>query len=255
VGSGTDLITDAAAGDTIRVNGLASAGQVGVVANQGATTANNAVELQVIGGETMLYVGRNATAGADVTLRLQGVYDTSDFLLAGRDIRLVGGSSSGGSPGDDIMTGTSGNDSLSGGVGNDRLVGLGGDDVLAGDDGADTLVGGFGADSLTGGAGIDRFVYGSISESGPGGIYRDVIVDFAFGTEKIDLSAIDANPYLSGDHAFSWRGALAFTGSAGQLRFNAVDDLLEADVTGDAVADFQIQIMGLVSLASTDVIL
>jgi Ca2+-binding RTX toxin-like protein len=255
VGSGTDLITDASAGDTIRVSGLAAAGQVGVVGNEGATTANNAVELQVIGGETLLYIGRNATAGADVTIRLQGVYDATDFQLAGRDIRLVGGATGGGSPGDDTLTGTSGNDSLSGGIGNDRLVGLGGDDVLGGDEGADTLLGGLGADTLTGGAGTDRFVYGSVSESGPGGIYRDVIVDFVFGTEKVDLSAIDANPYLNGDQVFTWRGTNGFSGGAGQLRFNAAEDLLEADVTGDAVADFQIQILGLVNMAATDVIL
>ena len=36
---------------------------------------------------------------------------------------------------------------------------------------------------------------------------------------------------------------------------NAAADLLEADVTGDAVADFQIEIIGLVNMVSTDVIL
>jgi Ca2+-binding RTX toxin-like protein len=255
VGSGIDLITDAAAGDAIRVNGLAAAGAVGVVADQGASTANNVVQLQVIGAETLLYIGRDNTAGADVTVRLQGLYDAAAFQLVGRDIRLVGGSSSPGSPGDDVLTGTSGNDSLSGGLGNDRLVGLGGDDVLDGGVGADTLLGGLGADTLTGGAETDRFVYGAVSESTPGGLFRDVITDFLFGTEKIDLSAIDANPYLANDQAFVWRGVSGFTGAAGQLRYNAAADLVEADVSGDAVADFQIVLNGLVSLAVTDFVL
>ncbi|MES2445364.1 MAG: calcium-binding protein [Pseudomonadota bacterium] len=70
-------------------------------------------------------------------------------------------------------------------VGNDginTLTGGGGNDNLQGGGGADILTGGTGLDKLTGGDGADRFVFQV-------GGQMDMIVDFAAGTDKVDLSA------------------------------------------------------------------
>ena len=73
--------------------------------------------------------------------------------------------------------------------------------------GADRLIGGDGTDRMTGGTGNDVFV-GEInaatvaSKTGP--ISLDLILDFASGADKIDLSGIDANTTLDGDQAFTW---------------------------------------------------
>jgi serralysin len=125
--------------------------------------------------------------------------------------------------------------------GNLILFGGGGNDVVTGGDGADLVVGGGGADALTGGAGADTFRYDSVSDSAVGA--SDLIGDFqAFGTDRIDLSRIDANELLAGDQAFTWIGASAFSGSAGQLRVR--DDggfrYVEGDTNGDGNADFSI---------------
>ena len=66
------------------------------------------------------------------------------------------------------LTGTSGRDTLVGTAGDDRITGLGG------------------ADRLTGGAGRDTFVYTSLRDGG------DTVIDFAAGTDRIDLSAVVA---------------------------------------------------------------
>ena len=96
--------------------------------------------------------------------------------------------------GRDILEGDDGNDTLTGGPGNDILTGDNGSDTLNGGAGSDILVGGLGKDMLTGGFGPDSFVYALASDSPPGVVNRDVITDFATGFDKIDLSAIDADP-------------------------------------------------------------
>ena len=73
--------------------------------------------------------------------------------------------------------------------------------------GNDRIIGGDGVDRMTGGAGNDVFV-GEInattvaSKTGP--ISLDLILDFQSGSDKIDLSGIDANSTLAGDQAFTW---------------------------------------------------
>ncbi len=132
--------------------------------------------------------------------------------------------------------------SLSGRSGDDILKGRGGDDSLAGGYGDDTLIGGLGADTLTGGEGNDVFKYNSLAElSG----YTDTITDFAWG-DKIDLSAIDANPQQTGDQAFSLLGFQtdnsAFTGAGSELYYSF--DTLYGDVDGDRNPDFVIAVSG-----------
>lgn len=158
-------------------------------------------------------------AGAD---RLSG--DAGNDMLHGGDDddRLYGGG------GDDRLYGTSGND---------RLLGAAGDDRLVGGDGNDTLIGGVGRDILTGEQGADVFVFLSLEES-PVGAGCDVITDFERGVDIIDVTAIDAIAATKEIDSFTFIGSSKFTQTAGQLR--RTDTVVEGDVNGDGVADFQI---------------
>jgi serralysin len=119
------------------------------------------------------------------------------------------------------------------------------------------LTGGGRADALTGRAGSDTFDFNAIAESGVGTSRRDIITDFSQSDrDKIDLSTIDAINGTSSNDAFkflSGEGA-GFTGAAGQLRFDQTlkgserITLIEGDVNGDGIADFQIELSGWINL-------
>ncbi|PJN96268.1 hypothetical protein CNY89_03590 [Amaricoccus sp. HAR-UPW-R2A-40] len=141
-----------------------------------------------------------------------------------------------------------------------RIVGNSGDNLLSGGAGADTISGGSGddsivggaqADRMTGGAGADRFVFLSDGDTGLRQ-WRDVITDFAPRTDKLVLSAIDANEIRSGNQAFDFIGRADFSRTAGELRFS--NEILSADTDGDGVSDFQIELAGLSRIYSADVI-
>ncbi len=255
---GTDTITDAAAGDIIRLDHAVTL--IGpVTLGSGASVGQGRVQLEVTTGPTgpvtTLYIGLDTSVGAaDAVVRLLGTYAPSDFSLGGRLISVLAGSSAGGSPGADLLTGTQGNDLLSGGDGTDMLLGREGADSLDGGTGADTLVGGVEKDQLTGGGGADVFRYTALSESQAGTLFRDVITDLRNGADVIDLSAVDANPVLSGDQAFAFIGTAGFSGAAGQLR-DAGGGVAELDVNGDGLADWQVQCTGILAFVAGDFVL
>jgi predicted extracellular nuclease len=121
------------------------------------------------------------------------------------------------------------------------LRGGAGSDTLIGGHQSDSLYGGLGADQLTGGAGNDTFLFRSTGDSTAAN--QDGILDFATG-DLIDLSAIDADTTspFSND-AFHFIGSDAFGNHAGELRVDAIsgsDWLVQGDVDGDGVADFQL---------------
>lgn len=84
--TGTDTITDLAAGDVIQVCGAFS---FDGSATQGDGTAlkGGEVQLAASGGQTMLYIGTDATPGADVAIALDGSYSARYFSLSGFEIR------------------------------------------------------------------------------------------------------------------------------------------------------------------------
>jgi Ca2+-binding RTX toxin-like protein len=137
--------------------------------------------------------------------------------------------------GNDTLFGNDVANLLSAGDGNDRIDGGGGND---------TLVGGRGTDTLTGGAGADVFQFLTSEDSGRG-IGRDVITDFAQGSDKIDLSALEATRFI---------GTGSFSGRAGEVRYAAFDGatIVEVDSNGDRLADLQIELGGNVSLGFAD---
>lgn len=138
----------------------------------------------------------------------------------------------------------SGNDTLTGNEAANRLESGAGSDVLVGLGGNDQLVGGSGNDTLTGGAGADRFIYLANSDSGVG-LGRDVITDFTRGSDLIDVTALNASSFV---------GTALFSGQAGQLRYASFDGttIIELDSNGDRIADFQIELNGMVSLGFGD---
>ncbi|MGE0643952.1 MAG: calcium-binding protein [Nitrospira sp.] len=186
------------------------------------------------GTDTVNYA--NATAGVRVNLALTGAQNTGG---AGSDtLSQV-----------EILFGTYFNDTLTGNAANNSLYGNNGDD---------TLTGGRGADFLNGGLGNDRFDYNAVSDS-PAGAGRDVITEFAgAGTalgDQIDLRDIDANTLVTGNQAFQWRGATP--GGAGTLWYSG--GVLYGNVDADAVAEFEIQLVGIRGLSvggtGTDILL
>ena len=145
-----------------------------------------------------------------------------------------------GGGGDDTIGGNAANNLLRGGGGNDRLNGL------------------FGTDRSEGGAGGDIFAFTSINDSADylrrsdGGKWTaDVLADFTSGVDRIDLSAIDANGGTAADDAFAFIGTGAFTGQAGQLRWEAANGFVHiyGDVNGDGLADLHIVASGTQVLA------
>jgi Ca2+-binding RTX toxin-like protein len=123
-----------------------------------------------------------------------------------------------------------------------RLFGGKSADTLKGGAQADYLHGNLGADMLAGGGGADLFRYDNVAESNSASL--DHILDFTPGTDRIELSRIDANTLAAGDQAFSWIGSSAFTGSAGELRaFESGGSwFVEGDTNGDGAADLVIQL-------------
>lgn len=190
------------------------------------------------GLDTASYAG--VAAGVRVDLNFTG----SQFTSVGSQ-RIIGIENVAGSAFADTLTGNAGANALSGGGGNDLLTG------------------GLGRDTLTGGADRDLFDFNAIDESAVGAGTRDVITDFQLGLDDIDLRDIDANASRSGDQGFKFIGAQAFQGRAGELRYQTFDEAgtandvtaITGDINGDRVADFEIEIAGIVKVTSSDFLL
>ena len=152
-GQGVDLITDFAAGDTIRIDTLLSTATP--TAGNGSTVTNKAIQVSTYAGVTTLHVDTDNVAGADESIQLAGTYNPAGFTVLnttdGRSLITYSGTVVNGS----TLTGTAGADSLVGGPINDSIIGSSGNDTLIGGNGNDTLLGQAGDDSLSGGAGSD----------------------------------------------------------------------------------------------------
>jgi Ca2+-binding RTX toxin-like protein len=173
------------------------------------------------GTDTLSY--EHATAGVTVSLAVTAAQNTGS---AGSDT-VSGFENLFGSAFDDLLTGSSAANVING---------LGGNDVL---------IGGGGADTLTGGAGADRFVFAAPTDSSPA--TSDVVADFVHGTDKIDLSAIDANSKVKNDQAFVFvagqnpntvANSVTWTESNGST-------IIHADVNGDSSPELTIRLSGI----------
>jgi Ca2+-binding RTX toxin-like protein len=174
---------------------------------------------------------------------VDAVYTDTDYTLSDNVEYLIGTANNGmsltGNGGDNVIWGTSFADNLNGGVGNDWLIG------------------GAGGDTLTGGTGADLFLLTAVGDSGSGAGLRDIVTDFLEGTDRIDFSRLDANSGIAGDQAFTFINTGAFTGVAGQLRYESVggNTIVQGDVNGDGIADFELQLTGAHTLTVGDFLL
>jgi Ca2+-binding RTX toxin-like protein len=125
-------------------------------------------------------------------------------------------------------------------TGLENAAGSGFADALIGDASNNRLTGGGGADWLVGGLGADAFVYQSLGD-GAG----DSIRDFSQAqTDRIDLSAIDANPLTGADDGFVF-ATIRHAGVLGEAvvtTFGA-SSLMSLYVDGDNIADMTIAIV------------
>lgn len=184
--------------------------------------------------------------------RLRG--DEGADLLRGRsdDDELIGGI------GDDRLIADSGTDMLSGEAGDDRLEGGLDKDIIEGGGGDDLIIGGEQRDTMTGGAGADRFRFDALEDFSGEAQFADRIVDFSQAQgDRIDLRKLDA---VAGglDSDFVFVGGGAFSGVAGELRFEQISGALtyvEGDIDGDGAADFTIRLETLVTLTEADFLL
>jgi len=119
----------------------------------------------------------------------------------------------------------------------------------------DVLIGNQAVNRLTGGSGDDLFRLMSPEDSRPGS--ADIVTDFLRGTDKIDLSFLDARTDLDGLNRFAFIGTNAFStpaDSRGQVRYETVgnDVHVFGDVDADGIADFQLILQGVTALGSAD---
>ncbi len=153
-------------------------------------------------------------------------------------------------------TGNTATNYLTGNSAGNALRGMGGNDVLRGGGGNDVITGGLGRDVLTGGTGSDIFDFNLATESGPLGTGRDTISDFLRGTDRIDLSTIDANSGNGSGSNEAFSGFISATSSftqAGQLKFSG--GVLYGNTDTDADAEFAVAVTGVSGLGTTDLLL
>jgi Ca2+-binding RTX toxin-like protein len=185
--------------------------------------------------------------------------DAADDVVATatlQGIENVGGSTGNdsitGTRGANILTGSLGFDTLSGGDGNDSQDGGNDADSLSGGKGDDTLYGNFGADTLNGGTGADVFQFLSTAESPVGA--SDLIADFTTASDRIDISAIDADVVAGGDQAFVFVGTAAFAGPGAQVRMvqdaGAGTTTVQLRLAGSVATSMEFVLTGVVNLTA-----
>lgn len=100
---------------------------------------------------------------------------------------------------------------------------------------------------VTGGLGADTFIFSAINNK------AFKIGDFSTSqSDKLDLSAIDANLSVSGNQSFAF-GAKPTTGPAeGALWFDSATSTLYGSVDSDIDAEFSVVLTGVTRLTATD---
>lgn len=274
-GSGADQLFGGAGDDIYYVDAI------------GDTTTENAGEgTDLVTSSISWTLGANfENLTLNGTGALNGTGNSLDNVITGNSAANIlsgglGNDTLTGRDGNDILTGGAGNDRLSGGTGedtasyetagarvlvslsigtaqntegagtdrlvsierligssfDDSLIGNGSDNMISGGAGNDYLTGGGGADRLTGGSGADYFYYGKFDNG-------DVLTDFVSGTDHIDLHLMWGSP-------FSFIGAAAFSGTAGEGRFES--GLFQLDYDGDGQSDLSFTVPD--QLVATDII-
>ncbi len=208
---GNDLMMGFAGNDIYRINSILD--DIREIAGQGTDTV----------------ITRNASTTLKTNFENLTLDNTAGFLTA---LNGTGNSAA------NVITGNSNNNTLNG---------LGGNDTINAGAGNDIIIGGAGKDTMSDGGGNDDYDFNATSESAVGA-NRDICTDFTHNVDDIDLSTIDANLNLGGDQAFTFIGNVAFTGTAGEVRFftSGANIIVQVDLQGDGnqTADMEIQLTG-----------
>jgi Ca2+-binding RTX toxin-like protein len=132
--------------------------------------------------------------------------------------------------------------------GNDTIFGF---ENFIGGSGNDTVVASAAVNVMDGGPGSDTYVFKSAADAN-----GDVIKGFQPG-DKIDLSGIDANTGFSGNQSFVLFAGTGFTAAGQLIVSHEIQDGVEhtivaGNTNSDAVADFQIDVVGNHALGPSD---
>ncbi len=186
---------------------------------------------------------------ADMTTRTTGVGDALGDTFEGIE-QVIG------TRRNDNLRGDNDANILFGGSATDRIFGRAGDDTINGESGTDIMYGNAGADVMTGGLGRDRYIYFRDTDSRPGEGRRDVITDFDSGNDRMEISRIDADLTQRRKQRWDFVEEDAFTGTAGELRFEFDAALgltiVQGDQTGAGQATFEIALEGDITLVERD---
>ena len=246
--------TDLSATESARLN---TAGTIrgGLGSFNGNDTADLVTNRGTMVGQVLLNDGDDRFDGRGG--RIEG------HVFGGNGADLIDGNG-----GDDSLDGAANNDTINGGSGRDTIIGGlnvdaqdGGDDddMLNGGSGSDTLRGGRGADMLigddskdllNGGAGADIFVFANATHSVVGAS-ADVLEDFVSGSDRNDISALAALPFV-------FRSIQAFAGGGtASVRYDVTGTsvTLRIDANGDAVSDSDVVLNSLAAIFATDFLL
>ncbi|MBU6373240.1 MAG: cadherin-like domain-containing protein [Alphaproteobacteria bacterium] len=283
-GAGNDTLNAGAAGlDTLRGG---AGNDTYIVSHTSVTIVENA-------GEGVDTVRSSVTFSLDAnvenlvltgTAAINGTGNTGDNVITGNS----GANILSGGAGNDrfIAFATDGNDTYNGGTGVDTLdmsaitvnstINLQTGAVQSTQTGTDTLSGienviaGSGNDRITaadgvqnrlaGGAGNDTFVFLARTASGVGVANRDIILDFAKGADRIDLSTIDADARAGGLQHLVFDGQVAagavaaghigyhyetITDAAGvTTEYTVIEGNVRTVAGADTTMDFQIALAG-----------
>ena len=178
-----------------------------------------------------------------------GVLDAVNLTLVDGDSNWDGDSQANGTVVDPGFLG-SGERDITGTKRSDIITGNVLANTLNGGKGKDSLEGGLGADLLIGGKGRDRYIYTDAAESTPE--QRDSVF-WLRKNDRFDFTAFDGDITTDGQQKLSFIGKNSFSGFAGELR--ATRSVLEADLNGDGLADFAVNLLGNSGITSRNFVL
>jgi Ca2+-binding RTX toxin-like protein len=207
----------------------------GAANNSATILGDNTLADNITGGSS----GQNIDGRGGDDFIFAGGGDDTVVGNAGNDTLYgqAGNDNVSGSNGLDAVYGGSGNDQLNGGNDADALYGGSGNDFLGGAGGDDLLVGGFGSDRMIGGQGADTFRMLDLRDT------NDRIEDFVFGTDTLDLQALDADATTGGNQTFAWGGGTA-TAHGVWLVQDGANTIVYADTDGNLdTAEFAVTLL------------
>jgi hypothetical protein len=177
-----------------------------------------------------------------------GVFDSVSLTLMDGDPNWDGDGQANGTVMDSGFL-ASGERNTSGSRLSDELTGNVLANTLNGKKGNDWLKGGLGSDILVGGQGMDRYIYTEVADSAAE--RRDTV---KVGKEdRFVFSSFDGDSTSEGQQKLSFIGNQGFSGTAGELR--ATRSVLEADLNGDSLTDFAVNLRGNTLLTASNLVL